>query len=101
MTKKRRASEIFAEKIYFFPKSRIFSQNVGKSHRNLTWGFLGFFSGPSRVFDFFRVATLIIVCANKAHSQTTVNKFCTREDFRNKDADVLSPCSLFKKQVTF
>ena len=45
----------FPEKLAFFLEKLDFSQNVSQLHRNLTWGF---FSGPSRVFDIFRVATL-------------------------------------------
>jgi len=34
----------FPKKLDFSRKSWIFSQNVSQLHRNLTWGFLGFFS---------------------------------------------------------
>src|SRR6218665_3034236 len=65
MTKKR--SEIFVDKSRFFPKKFDFFEKkfdffpgkvrfFRKIFTNLTWGF---FSGPSRVFDFFRVATLV------------------------------------------
>src|SRR6218665_5326 len=49
----------FRKRWIFSWKSLIFSQNVSQIHRNFTWDFLGFFSGPSRVFDFFRVVTLV------------------------------------------
>src|SRR6218665_2434048 len=57
-----RKSSIFSQKVRFFrEKVRFFPGKVRffrKIFTNLTWGFLGFFSGPSRVLDFFRVATL-------------------------------------------
>jgi len=40
----RRKTTFFRKKLDFLLKSLIFSQNVRRSHRNLTWGFLGFFS---------------------------------------------------------
>jgi len=43
---------LFPKKLDFFRKSCIFPQNVSQLHRNLAWGFLGFFSGPSRAFNF-------------------------------------------------
>jgi len=57
---------IFGGKSWLFQrKSWIFPRNLTQTHRNVTLGFLGFFIGPTRVFYFFKVATLTstILCS--------------------------------------
>src|SRR6218665_1806964 len=93
MTKKshqkfwRRKATFFRKSWIFSRKSWIFSQNASQLHRNLTWGFLGFFSGLSRGFHFLEWQ-----CCSQRPWLPVGNPFCFLMSFVSKNVSCCSQC---------